>query len=160
MVRELEILVLTFGGSASHTRCFLHVVNLIAKMLIRQFDVRKGEADSALEDTMELEELSQGMDKEEPIGVGQDFDSGEAGKSANENDGWVDEREELDEDERHALNKAIRPIKMALVKVSWTTHTFGFGSKSPSSFVNWHTKLFIRLPLFFLPGRASCTICR
>ncbi|KAF9226859.1 hypothetical protein BS17DRAFT_660413, partial [Gyrodon lividus] len=38
MIHELLTLVLTFGGSASHTQCFLHMVNLIVKMLICQFD--------------------------------------------------------------------------------------------------------------------------
>lgn len=101
MIRELEILVPTFGGSANHTRCFLHVVNLIAKMLIRQFDIRKEEADRALKDAMELEELTQGTDEEELISIGQDLDSGETEEfeSSNENDGWIDEREELDEEE-------------------------------------------------------------
>ncbi|KAF8546236.1 hypothetical protein OG21DRAFT_1375408, partial [Imleria badia] len=38
MVDELETQVLGFGGAASYTRCFLHVINLVAKSLIRQFD--------------------------------------------------------------------------------------------------------------------------
>ncbi|KIK76677.1 hypothetical protein PAXRUDRAFT_169130, partial [Paxillus rubicundulus Ve08.2h10] len=41
MIRELEDMVPSFSSSASHTRCFLHVVNLVAKSLIRQFDVTK-----------------------------------------------------------------------------------------------------------------------
>ncbi|KAG2053514.1 hypothetical protein BDR06DRAFT_886001, partial [Suillus hirtellus] len=34
MVDELEILVPKFAGEASHTQCFLHTINLIAKSLI------------------------------------------------------------------------------------------------------------------------------
>ncbi|KAF8546220.1 hypothetical protein OG21DRAFT_1380027, partial [Imleria badia] len=38
MIRELAVLADGFAGPASHTRCFLHVVNLIAKSILCQFD--------------------------------------------------------------------------------------------------------------------------
>ncbi|KAG1745068.1 uncharacterized protein EDB91DRAFT_1037560, partial [Suillus paluster] len=38
MIRELSDKVLEFGGAVTHTRCFLHTVNLVAKSLIRKFD--------------------------------------------------------------------------------------------------------------------------
>jgi hypothetical protein len=38
MIRELAELVPRFEGEVSHTCCFLHVINLIAKSLI-QFDM-------------------------------------------------------------------------------------------------------------------------
>ncbi|KAG1812699.1 hypothetical protein EV424DRAFT_1277463, partial [Suillus variegatus] len=38
MVENLAAEVPAFGGAASHTRCFLHTVNLVAKSLIREFD--------------------------------------------------------------------------------------------------------------------------
>ncbi|KAF8548495.1 hypothetical protein OG21DRAFT_1374013, partial [Imleria badia] len=38
MVHVLGELVPAFGGAPSQTRCFLHVVNLIAKSLIHQFN--------------------------------------------------------------------------------------------------------------------------
>ncbi|KAG2098242.1 uncharacterized protein F5147DRAFT_530360, partial [Suillus discolor] len=38
MVDELEQLVPEFAGEASHTWCFLHTVNLVAKSLIWEFD--------------------------------------------------------------------------------------------------------------------------
>ncbi|KAF8546591.1 hypothetical protein OG21DRAFT_1373998, partial [Imleria badia] len=38
MIKALSKMVPTFRGAASHTRCFLHIVNLVAKSLIRQFD--------------------------------------------------------------------------------------------------------------------------
>ncbi|KAJ8596336.1 hypothetical protein M405DRAFT_726459, partial [Rhizopogon salebrosus TDB-379] len=34
MVRELSYKVPAFGGVTSHTQCFLHTVNLVAKSLI------------------------------------------------------------------------------------------------------------------------------
>ena len=41
MIQELEILTPEFAGFASHTQCFLHIVNLVAKSLLRQFDAKK-----------------------------------------------------------------------------------------------------------------------
>ncbi|KAG1843067.1 hypothetical protein C8R48DRAFT_557081, partial [Suillus tomentosus] len=38
MVENLAAEVPAFGGAASHTRCFLHMVNLVAKSLIHEFD--------------------------------------------------------------------------------------------------------------------------
>ena len=32
--------MLDFGGVSTHTRCFLHTTNLVAKALIREFDVK------------------------------------------------------------------------------------------------------------------------
>jgi len=111
MIRELSSKVLEFGGPTTHTRCFLHTVNLVAKSLIREFDVKKPEADQALlahdDVDSELEELSAEMDEE--AGVTDEVDN---------DDGLVDEVELLDEKEQVALNKEIRPVKLALVKVS------------------------------------------
>jgi hypothetical protein len=117
MVRELELLVPSFGGDASHTRCFLHVVNLVAKMLIRQFDTNKRDADKALEDghgAVEVDEFSDEIEDE----VHLDLDQDDAALLSNESDGWVDERDELSGEERKELEDAVRPIKLALVKAS------------------------------------------
>ncbi|KAG2356605.1 hypothetical protein BDR07DRAFT_1221827, partial [Suillus spraguei] len=38
MICELSGKVLEFGGAAMHTRCFLHTVNLVVKLLIQEFD--------------------------------------------------------------------------------------------------------------------------
>ncbi|KAJ8585005.1 hypothetical protein M405DRAFT_691539, partial [Rhizopogon salebrosus TDB-379] len=38
MVRELSDKVPAFRGAMTHTRCFLHTVNLVAKSLIREFN--------------------------------------------------------------------------------------------------------------------------
>ena len=73
--------------------------------------MKKQEADQALlahdDVDSELEELSAEMDEE--AGVTDEVDN---------DDGLVDEVELLDEKEQVALNKEIRPVKLALVKVS------------------------------------------
>lgn len=41
MVNELMMLTDGFTGPAAHTQCFLHIINLVAKSFLRQFDVKK-----------------------------------------------------------------------------------------------------------------------
>jgi len=57
MVRKLSIKVPAFGGLATHTWCFLHTVNLVAKSLIREFNVKKKDTDKALADDQVSVEL-------------------------------------------------------------------------------------------------------
>ncbi|EIW51900.1 uncharacterized protein TRAVEDRAFT_78597, partial [Trametes versicolor FP-101664 SS1] len=38
MVDHLNVLLEAFGGSFARTRCFLHILNLTAKSLLKQFD--------------------------------------------------------------------------------------------------------------------------
>ena len=41
MIEELEDRIEEFAGSINHTRCFLHILNLVVKSVIRQFDLPK-----------------------------------------------------------------------------------------------------------------------
>ncbi|KAG2139887.1 hypothetical protein BD769DRAFT_1310192, partial [Suillus cothurnatus] len=38
MITELADMVGHFGGKTARTCCFLHIVNLVAKSLLKQFD--------------------------------------------------------------------------------------------------------------------------
>ncbi|KAI1788194.1 hypothetical protein LXA43DRAFT_838229, partial [Ganoderma leucocontextum] len=38
MVEELALLLDGFDGQDSHVRCFLHVLSLVVKALLREFD--------------------------------------------------------------------------------------------------------------------------
>ena len=107
MVRELSDKVPAFRGITTHTRCFLHTVNLVAKSLIWEFDTKKQDADQALAE----EELS--MEIEENDGMIDDGDTAE-----DNDDGLIDEVELLDDTEQFALENDIWPVKLALVKVS------------------------------------------
>ena len=114
MIEELHTLVAEFAGSASHTCCFLHIINLIAKTLIQQFDAKKTmtEADSELAEMgKELNEDERLLD--EVMHDNEDEDE----RIEEENDKWVDETEGLDMEERIQLERSIRPVKLVLVKV-------------------------------------------
>ena len=119
MIDELAIQLDDFPGSVSRVRCFAHILNLVVKSIMRQFNVpekKKGEvADKA---TLELQKLAGDIEREEssfPCGVWQE-DGEEASRDNVE--GWVDERDEMDTDELQALDNAIRPVHFLLTKVS------------------------------------------
>ena len=109
----------TFAGFASHTCCFLHVVNLIAKSLIHQFDAKmmiKGDA--------ELTEWAKGLAEEQD-----EFQKGDGGNANNDDDkeadcadkdedGMVDAMADLTEAKKDELERSKRPVKLVLLKVS------------------------------------------
>lgn len=45
MMLELADHLAHFGGEAARTQCFLHVINLVAKTVIKQFDLPKRRGD-------------------------------------------------------------------------------------------------------------------
>jgi hypothetical protein len=119
MIDELVDMLPNFSGQANHCRSFLHIVNLIAKTLLKQFDIPKKDAESALDDAeKELLELAAGIDMEEMVTVAE---AGAGDKDDDENDdveGWVDETALLSKEERAALRENVGPVRLVLVKVS------------------------------------------
>jgi len=100
MIQELAYRVLTFTGTASQTHCFLHIVNLVAKSLIRQFDVKKRDTDMALNVHVETGAYEE-EDKDENIAADEDEDEEVA--ELDNPDGWIDELKHLSEEKREAL---------------------------------------------------------
>ena len=101
MIEELQEIVPEFAGSASHTRCFLHIVNLIAKSLIRQFDAGKMTAKG----DHKLAELRREL--EEEANYQGSADSDEAEKEVDNDEGWVDEMENMTDEEKTELEMSI-----------------------------------------------------
>jgi hypothetical protein len=123
MIEELSKLLRDFPGEANQTRCFLHIVNLIAKQLLKQFDVPRKNADAALDEAeRQLLELAAGIDIEELVTAAEQG-AGVGSEDNDDVDGWVDEMEELDLDEREELDKSVRPVRLVLVKVSTNSKT-------------------------------------
>lgn len=114
MIEALAELVIAFPGAANRTRCFAHILNLVVKVILRQFDVpksKKGEdldvASKALANLAgDIETEGEAMDKR---GDDEDDDS---------EDGWVDPRIGMSEEEQEDLDLAVRPLCFVLVKVS------------------------------------------
>jgi hypothetical protein len=118
MVDELSTLLHDFPGKANHTHCFLHIVNLVAKQLLKQFDIPQKNVDSALDEAeQQLLKLAAGIDIEELVTSAKQG-AGLGSEGNDDIDGWVNEMDELDLDERNELEKSVQPIRLVLMKVS------------------------------------------
>jgi hypothetical protein len=121
MIAELEDLCPEFS-SINHTRCFLHIINLVARTLVRQFDVpakpkdsldkndpdydlHRLAADNDIEDAQTHEALLEELGDEEL----EEDDNCE---------GWVDEMAALLQANRELVQESLKPIQMVLVKAS------------------------------------------
>lgn len=110
MVEELANLIENFPGAANQTRCFTHVLNLVVKSIIKQFDLPTKQGDKVLDDaTKELVNLAGDLEDDED-------DDDEDGEDDNE-EGLVDEREMMDKEELDELDANVQPIRLLLTKV-------------------------------------------
>ncbi|KAF8801350.1 hypothetical protein BYT27DRAFT_7115212, partial [Phlegmacium glaucopus] len=92
MVQELADLLDDFPGPANRTRCFTHILNLVAKSIIKQFDIPKAQADTVLDDvSKELTALAVDLDLEEQISREGPLEEGDDDKAEDDNvEGWMD----------------------------------------------------------------------
>jgi hypothetical protein len=121
MIEELAILLDDFPGPANQTWCFLHILNLVVKSIIRQFDLPKisdvrDEDDPMLDAaTKELLKLASDIDLEEEITAS----AGDGDDSVEDDDeeGWIDEHDEMTEAELNELVISVQPVRLLLTKV-------------------------------------------
>lgn len=121
MVDELEDRIEDFAGSVNHTRCFLHVLNLVVKSIIRQFDLPKNKAGAILKEAkIELVQLAGDLEIEE-LTTQKELDremDDEIGEVDDDNvEGWIDEREMMTEEERVELDDIVGALRLMLTKV-------------------------------------------
>jgi hypothetical protein len=116
MIDELEVLLDDFPGAANRTRCFTHILNLVAKSVMKQFDLPKARAGEALDAaTQALANLACDIESEEVamasdlVGDEEDDDDGE---------GLADIRDGMLTDEIAALDESLQPVRLVLVKVN------------------------------------------
>ena len=113
MISELANLLEDFPGPANQTRCFTHVLNLVVKSIIRQFDLPAAQEAHILDEaTRELSKLALNIELEdentEDEGTDEEDDNCE---------GWIDERLSMTEEELDTLNKSVQPVRLLLTKV-------------------------------------------
>jgi hypothetical protein len=66
MINKISDIIKTFSRDENRARCFNHIVALVTKSTVRQFDVPKGLANTALDVVeRELQELAEGIDIED-----------------------------------------------------------------------------------------------
>ncbi|GBE82272.1 putative AC9 transposase [Sparassis crispa] len=111
MIDEPAKLIESFQGQANRARCFDHIINLVAKSLLHQFDVPQNGADAALDDAENaLCELAKDLE----LGV---REGGEEGEPPDDIEGLQDEREGMSVEDRTALDASVQPVKLVLVKL-------------------------------------------
>ena len=111
MIDHLATLLEAFPGSANRTHCFTHILNLVAKCIMKQFDSPKkqnGDNDDVdEEDATDLQVALDELENElEDDGVNEDADKWE-----------YDMRMEMTEDEIEELEKNVQPVRRVLTKV-------------------------------------------
>jgi len=115
MIDELRDLLSSFPGGANRTRCFAHIINLIAKTIIRQFDIPKAKEGELVDVAMaELHALAADMDAEELLTqASHSYDGGDD----DDVEGWRDEQSRLSTSDLKELEEDLQPIRKMLVKV-------------------------------------------
>ena len=171
MIQELANLIDDFPGPANQTRCFLHILNLVVKSIINQFDLPKAkkkagpgdddgdndggdDGDGGFEtldpETDQLLKLAGDIDLEEEITAG----AGDESDTEDDNvEGWVDERDEMTKEELKKLDQSIQPVRLLLTKVSRQLHIILLLSNSCLSCERSLSQLRTRRLLFY---RSEC----
>ncbi len=117
MIEHLSTIVENFPGAANQTRCFTHILNLVAKSILRQFDTQKKTRDNDAEDLDDATKAFAELELELEDNLVED--SGEEGDmSEDDEDGLGDARGGMSEDETAELEENFIPICLMLTKVS------------------------------------------
>ena|ERR1700760_2717270 len=117
MINHLANLLEAFPGSANRTRCFAHVLNLVARCIMKQFDLPgkkrgKGGDEEVNFTAITLEALAEEIEDEKESGEEGGSDSGEENDKVPFNG-----REGMTEAEIKKLDENVRPVRLVLAKV-------------------------------------------
>ena len=112
LTTELADCIAHFGGPTTRTRCFLHVINLVVKSLIKQFDLPKESLDSD-------SDMARDLNHNDEATIAENGDGDPDAEDVDNEDGLIDEIDQLTAHEHTALETNIRPIRLTLVKVSY-----------------------------------------
>ena len=116
MIDELAKLWEEFPGVANHTHCFTHILNLVAKSVMKQFDLPKVKAGEVLDAAAQaLTNLAGDIEGEE-LAMGSDLIGDE--DEDNNNKGLADVHDGMSEEEIVALDATLQPVRLVLVKVN------------------------------------------
>jgi len=125
MIEHLATLVDAFPGAANQTRCFAHILNLVAKSVLRQFEAPKGKQGDVIDDAAKqlaavFDDLADEDENEEATNddhdTGGDVDNSDEHED-DDDDGLVDERDGMSEEELASLEDDVKPIQVVLTKV-------------------------------------------
>ena len=126
MVSEMEKLLTEFL-EVNCTCCFAHILNLIAKSLLKQFDMKQKTEEDLTNDERKLLDLTGNIEEEENT-TAMENDTGNKDTADKDNmDGWVNKMDHLTAAEKQDLEESIKPVWVVLVKVKVNTkHAFTY----------------------------------
>ena len=117
MINVLKELVEDFPGPVNQTRCFAHILNLVVKSILRQFDLPNPKSGNSLDDktvddaSKELLSLAGNVEDEEDV-VSREGEGGvDTEEPEDDNlEGWVDERTLMDVEDLNELEESVKPV--------------------------------------------------
>ena len=133
MIEHLSTLIENFPSTANQTRCFTHILNLVAKSILCQFEPKKktrdGEAEdidnapkalAALAQELEVEDSVELADDPEGLDIDEDLDADDKDLEVddNNNDELRDEHDSTSEEDLAEMEESLVPIQLMLTKVS------------------------------------------
>ena len=120
MIAELANLIDDFPGPANQTCCFTHVLNLVVKSILHQFDLHNSKGGEKSDDgAKELLSLAGKIEVEEFDSELRDGEDGVAGEESEDDnfEGWIDERTLMNEEDLNELEQSVEPVRILLTKV-------------------------------------------
>ena len=129
MIEHMVVLIESFPGAANQTRCFAHILNLVAKSVLRQFEGPKGKSKKVIDDAAkELAAIFDEIDDDAESGNNDaesgnndadhsDVDDVDDDAVDDDEDGLQDGRDEMSEEELTSLEESVKPIRLVLTKV-------------------------------------------
>jgi len=118
MIDQLAANLVDFPGASNRARCFAHILNLVVKSIMRQFDMPKKRWDATSDE--DLEKLAGNIEAEEDATRAEE-DIPEDGPIQDNEEGWVDERDDMTEEDIEELEESVWPIRFLLTKVGEKT---------------------------------------
>ena len=111
---------LTCFSPVKCTQCIAHILKLVTKSLLKQFDTKPDENDQGDLNDRERGLLAlAGNIEQEELTTTQEYDQDDDGeiKEGDDVEGWVDEVHVLSPQEQENLEESLLPVKWMLIKV-------------------------------------------
>ena len=121
MTMHLHQLVPSFGGQATRTHCFLHIVNLVAKLIIKEFDIPDKCSNSTDGEAECLHQIAGDIKREDKVTLAE-MGTGDPDDVDNDDAKWTYDLDDMMPEECMQVEQDIYPVRMVLVKVQFTHH--------------------------------------
>jgi len=115
MINKLSVFLEEFPGAANQTWCFTHILNLVAKNILKQFNLPKAKAGGVLSAAIDSLSVLAGDIETEEVDMGGDLAKDD--DSDSDEDGLADPWDMMTDNEIAELNESLQPVRLVLIKV-------------------------------------------